>query len=362
MKKLITLLLALALILSPGAPCFAAPPRTVTDGLGREVEVPADAQRIVTLGNATRMLVYLGLADRLIATANGDMNDRPYMAYGAYYQDAWARLPVAASGSYGEVNTELILELDPDLILCTYEAEIVESLEAQLGRRVVAAPQGKLFDADFERALRIFGEACGVSARAEAVIACIHANLDELDARTAGIPEQDKPLCLSAASSSRVMHGIGGVYADSAILSAVHARDAAAGLGGGRPKGVEVDREQILLWDPDVLFLDAGNLGLIRQEYAEDPAFFDELRAVQSAQVYQWPNASANYTNVEIPLVSAWFVGCLLYPDAFADVDFEAKAEEIFSFFLGRSGYLGLLDEAGLGYARVSLSEQEPRS
>ncbi len=356
MKKLIATLLALTLLLALSAPALAAEEsRAVTDGLGREIEVPAAPMRIVTLGNATRMLVYLGLADRLISTANGDVSDNLFMAYGAYYQDAWARLPVVASGAYGEVNAEQILALDPDVILCTYEQEIVENLEAQLGRQVVAAPQGKLFDADFERAMRIFGQAVGVSERAEAVIAFLHACLDDLDRRTAAIDEADKPLCLSAASTSRSAHGIEGIYGESAILAAIHARDASAALGLERPKGVEIDREQLLAWDADILFLDAGNVPLVRQEYADDPAFFEQLSAVKNGAVYQWPNPSANYTNVEIPLVNAYYAGALLYPAAFADVEFEAKAEEIFSFFLGHEGYLDLLNEAGLGYGKALL-------
>ena len=78
---------------------------------------------------------------------------------------------------------------------------------------------------------------------------------------------------------------------------------------------------------------------------------------MKNGQVYQWPNATANYTNVEIPLVSAYFAGSLLYPEAFEDVDFEAKAGEIFEFFLGHEGYLELLAEAGLGYGPVTLGE-----
>lgn len=357
MKKILTFLLAAALLLSLCAAACAEDSRVIVDGLGREVEVPSKVERIVTLGNASRMLTYLGLSDRMVSSANGDISPSLFMAYGVFNQEAWAKLPVVASGGYGEINPEAILALDPDVILCTYEADIVANIEDQLDRRVVAAPQGTLFGEDYELALRVFGDACGVRERAEAVIAFIHACLDDLDARTAEIPEEGKPLCLTAAATFRGGHGISGVYANSAILAAIHAKDAAAGLLEGRPKGVEIDREQLLEWDPALIILDAGNLGLVEQEYAEDPGFFEELSAVKNGQLYQWPNATANYANVEIPLVSAYFAGSLLYPEAFADMDFEAKAEEIFRFFLGHEGYLALLDEAGLGYGPYTLGE-----
>ena len=360
-RKTLAFLLAIAMLLSvPGmsGSASAEEARVIVDGLGREIELPAKIERIVTLGNATRMLTYLGLSDKMVSVANGDKDDSLFMAYGAFNQERWKELPQVATGGYGEVNTEAILELDPDVILCTYEADIVANLEAQLGFMVVAAPQGTLFGEDYDVALRIFGEACGVPERAEAVIAFLHACLDDLDARTEAIPDAEKPLCLAAAATFRTGHGIGGVYANSAVLAAVHALDATAGLLDGRPKGIEVDREQILAWDPDILILDAGNLELVRQEYAEDPGFFDELSAVKNGQVYQWPNNNANYANVEIPLVSAYYVGSLLYPEAFADVSFSEKAEEIFAFFLGHEGYLTLLDEAGLGYGPVVLRKK----
>ena len=94
----------------------------------------------------------------------------------------------------------------------------------------------------------------------------IQACLDDLDARTSGLEEAAKPLCLTAAATFRGGHGITGVYSDSAILSAINARDAATGLAD-RPKGVEVDKEQILAWDPAVIILDAGNLALVKDEY-----------------------------------------------------------------------------------------------
>ena len=77
---------------------------------------------------------------------------------------------------------------------------------------------------------------------------------------------------------------------------------------------------------------------------------------MNEGRLYQWPNSSANYTNVEIPLASAYYTGCLLYPEAFADVDPAAKAEEIYEFFLGRGDYRALLEENGLGFAEVRLN------
>ena len=44
-------------------------------------------------------------------------------------------------------------------------------------------------------------------------------------------------------------------------------------------------------------------------------------------------------------------------PEAFADVDFAAKASEIFEMFLGQPAYLSVLEAAGAGYGSVTLGE-----
>lgn len=330
--------------------------RIVVDGLGREIEVPAKIETIVTLGNASRMATYLGLADKMITATSSDNNDSVVMAYGYYNHEMWKDLPVCSSGGYGEINPEVIIDADPDVILCTFEEDIVANIEEQIGRKVVAAPQGTLFAEDYEQALRVFGDACGVSDRAEAVIAFIQECLADLDGRTSGIADVDKPTALCAAATFRGGHGIAGVYANNAVFATVNAKDVTIGYIDAQ-KGVEVDKEQVLEWDPELIVLDASNIGLVENEYAEDPAFFESLDAVKNGNLYQWPNSTSNYTNVEIPLVNAYYIGSIMFPEAFADVDFDAKAEEIFRFFLGHDGYLSVLNNAGMGYGPVTLGK-----
>ena len=364
MKKWIVYLLAVVMLLSMVA-CGAKAPeaeapqtRTIVDGLGREVVIPAVVEKIVPLGNAARLGVYLGIQDKFVTINQADISDNVHTAYSWYNRENWSKLPISASGGYGVFHPEVILEANPDLIICTYEADIVASIEEQTGLPVVAVAQGTLFGEDYRQSLRILGDACGVSQRAEDVITFIDNCLQDLNTRTKDIPAEDKPLILGAAATFRGGHGISGVYVDFPVLQVIAANDAAIGLEKESfDTGVEVDKEQILVWDPDVIFLDAGNLGLVKAEYEENPDYFTQLSAVQNGQVYQWPNATSNYTNVEIPLVNAYYAGTILYPEAFADVNFEEKANEIFSFFLGHDNYLQDLTENGFGYEPYVLGE-----
>ena len=382
MKKIISLLMVLVMVLSFAAcgakeetPATEAPkaevqpteaavetetasPRVIVDALGREVEIPAEVNRIVAMGNAPRLCSYLQLADKFVTTNQGDLSETVFMAFGWAYRDNWLDLPIAGAGGYGNFNAEAILEAEPDVIVCTYEADIVASLEEQTGLPVISVAQCVLYAEDYEQSLRTLGEVCGASERAEEVIAFVNTCLEDLNDRTKDIADADKPLILGSAATFRGGHGIQGVYVDHPVFSAVNAKDAAIGLEKQYfDTGVEVDLEKILEWNPEVLFLDAGNLVLVEAEYAENPDFFQQLAAVQNGQVYQWPNSTSSSANLEISLVNTYYAGKVLYPEAFADVDFEAKAEEIFEFFLGRTGYLEVLTEHGVGYDNITLGE-----
>ena len=62
---------------------------------------------------------------------------------------------------------------------------------------------------------------------------------------------------------------------------------------------------------------------------------------------------------MEISLVNCYYVGSVLYPEQFSGVDFEAKASEIFGFFLGEPDYLTVLADYGAFYGPVDISANE---
>ena len=71
----------------------------------------------------------------------------------------------------------------PDVILTTDPADAADNLQSQTGIPVVAVSQGTLFGEDYNESLRILGEVCGVSDRAEAVIQFLDDCLGDLTRR-----------------------------------------------------------------------------------------------------------------------------------------------------------------------------------
>lgn len=369
-KKTAAFLLAAAVALSLCA-CGASPAketpestgaemetRTITDALGREVTVPATVEKIIPLGNTPRMITYLGLADKVVGIGDCEIAESPLQAYAYVNRELWKDLPIVGSDSMGETSyyPEELIQAAPDVIICTYGLDTVQDIERQTGLPVVAVTDASLFTPEYEDSLRILGEVCGVSERAEAVVEFINTCIADLRARTENIPDDDKPSILAAAATFKGSHGIEGVYSNYAVFDVISVNDVTRGMTDtGVAGGLLVDKEQILAWDADLIFLDYSGVELVRQDMAESPDFYTQLKAFRNGNVYQCPNSTWHWSNVEIPLVSAYYMGSLLYPEAFADVDFEAKAAEIFEFFLGQPDYLNTLAEAGAGYMKLDL-------
>lgn len=334
--------------------------RVITDGRGREVEIPSVITSIVPLGNTPRMISYLGLADMAVGIEECEIAKSPIQAYAFVHVDQWRELPNCGTNAMGETAyyPEQIMLAAPDVILTTDPADVADNLQSQTGIPVVCVLQGTLFGDDYDQSLRILADVCGVSDRAETLIAFIDDCLADLADRAASVADAGKPTVLGAGATFKGGHSIDGVYTNYSVFEVLAANDVADEIAGNTgSSGVMVDREQILAWDPEIIFFDSGSMGLVNADYAENPGYFQQLQAVANGNLYQWPNSTWHWSNVEIPLVSAYYVGTLLYPEAFADVDFAAKASEIFTMFLGAPDYLQVLEAAGAGYGKVTLGE-----
>ena len=332
--------------------------RTIIDALGREVKIPAQVKSIVPLGNTPRMVTYLGVADRVVGIGECEKADSPIKAYAWVSAKYWEGLPNVGTDAMGETAyyPEVLIETNPDVILCTYAKDVVEDIAKQTGLPVVAVGQGTLFGEDYEQSLRILGEVCGVSERAESIISFINTCLDDLSQRTKDVPDDKKPTVLAAAATFSGSHGIEGVYSNYPVFKIIAANDVALGISE-KVGGVLIEKEKVLDWNPDMLFLDFSGAELVKTDYAQNPGFYKQLKAVTDGNVYVWPNSTWHWSNVEMPLVSAYYTAILLYPEEFADVDFETKAAEIFGFFIGDGQFLQVLEQAGAGYGKVDLGQ-----
>ncbi|MBR4971718.1 MAG: iron ABC transporter substrate-binding protein, partial [Oscillospiraceae bacterium] len=122
----------------------------------------------------------------------------------------------------------------------------------------------------------------------------------------------------------------------------------------GQSGAFNIDLEQVLSWDPDILFLDFNGMALINEDYAKNPDFYNALTAVQEGKVYSQISFRSNASNLETALADAYYAACVIYPEQFADVDPVEKAGEIFEMLLGTNPYEAL-KEAGYAFCALTL-------
>ncbi len=342
---------------SPETPAGEA--RIITDMLGREVEVPAIVNNIVALGNTPRLITYLGLADKVVGYSG--MNPEktsPVCAYAYTNKDRWANVPIVGTDAGGQTDyyPEEIIKVSPDIILASCPIELAQDLEKQIGIPVFVVKPDTILTREYDQCLLLLGEVCGVQEKAQEVVDYIHACRDDLANRTKDIPEDEKPDVLSAAATFKGVHGLESIRIKDAVMEAVGAKNLAADVSD-KSSCIIADMEQILAWNPEYIFLDSGGVGLVRQDAKEHPEFYEKLRAFEEGKVYQYPSSTAYYANLEIPLANSYFVGSVLYPEQFKDLNIRDKANEIMEYFLGIEDYMSILEESGHGYCAVELGK-----
>jgi iron complex transport system substrate-binding protein len=240
------------------------------------------------------MITYLGLANKVVGFSGSDpANVTPVTAYAYATKEIWANIPIVGTDSAGATAyyAEEIIAVNPDVIICSYTKELADEIQIKTGTPVIVVAQGTLFGEDYEQALRLIGDVCGVTDRVELVIAFINDSLSDLESRASAIASADKHSVLAAAATFKGAHGIEGVYCKSAVLGAILANDVTEGLSD-KASGVLIDKEQVIGWNPQYIFFDSGGVGLVKADYEKNPDFYALLTAVQNGDLYQYPSSN----------------------------------------------------------------------
>jgi iron complex transport system substrate-binding protein len=338
---------------------------SVTDLAGRTVAVPTQVKRIVPLGGALRLVVYLQAQEMVVGVEALEQKRAPDAAgrpYTLAVADRAANLPAIGEGGPGRLpDFERIMAVAPDLILAVgIDNGQVETIQQKTGVPVVVLHPGAFSALDLDqvrRAFRLLGRVLQREKRAAELIGYLDANERSLRQRAAALPM--RPLVYVGAIGFKGRHGITSTESGYAPLAWINGRNAADALG--RPGHLFIDPEELLRWDPEVIFLDAGGLAMVAEEYRRKPALYRGLRAVRNGRVFVAPPYNFYHTNLEVALANAWFMGTVLAPERFADIEPAAKADEIFRFFTGVAGYERLSRELH-GYGRVEFGDHGLRA
>lgn len=318
--------------------------RTVKDMHGRTVKVPRSVKRLVCTGSgALRVVSYLGALDLLVGIESSDLrykND-PKRDYAFAHHDRFKSLPVIGKGGGTgyTANPEAILALEPDVILTGYAPEAAEQLARETGIPVISVYYLSLglVDDSFLQAVQLAGAVLGREERAKAIVDFIENVQADLQRRVQNRGGDTGPTVYPGAVTFSGAHGFAGTYSRFGPLAVLGARSISD--RPDREGFYEADLEFVLQQDPDLIFLDPGNLLIVAEEAKSKRDYFASLRAVKTGNVYAMPSYNQYATNIAYSLTNAYYAGTVLFPKQFADVDFAARFNEIVTFFNGRGWY-----------------------
>lgn len=303
---------------------------TIKDMAGRDVVIPDKPARIVAIGpGALRFVVYMNLFDAVVGIEEIEKNrqvpaGRPYSI--AIY-DKTVHLPSIGEGGSGKLpDFEKLISVKPDIVFVMgLDASNIELLQRKTALPVVSISvgSGAFRKTETFASLRLIGRIMGKEKRAEELIDFINKAEEDLQKRTSGIPDAKRPSVYVGAVSYRGVHGITSTEGFYLPLEWVNGRNPVNTL---KQQGhIFIDKEQLLIWNPDVILLDSGGLNLINVDYQKNQDFYKRLKAVKERKVFTTMPYNHYNTNIEVALANAYFVGKILYPDRFKDIDLEKK-------------------------------------
>jgi iron complex transport system substrate-binding protein len=258
-------------------------------------------------------------------------------------------------------DPELIAAAKPDVVFVTdYSQTSADSLQSQLGIPVISLTYGDIATPETRQVLYqsfdIIGQVLHKEARATSLENYIDDIVKDLNTRTASIADSAKVTVYIAGLSNRGAHGFTSTSAYYAPFTLTNSKNVVTiEIAKNSTSVVTLDLEALPSLNPQVIFTDYAGMTLIKQDVQAHPEIFNQLDAIKNGKVYGVLNYNSYTTNFEIALSDAYYVGSVLYPSQFSDIDPVAKADEIYTFLVGAPVYSQMASLYG-PFAPVSIT------
>ncbi|MEM1605286.1 MAG: iron ABC transporter substrate-binding protein [Fervidicoccaceae archaeon] len=334
--------------------------KQLVDFAGRTVLVPSNVTRIVAIGpGSLRLVAYLGAMDLVVGVEQFEKQSCVGRDYAMAYCDVIQNLLVIGQGGPRSTpDPEKLIIAKPQLVIMSRlyaDSYPPDRLESEIGVPVLVIDYGApgyLKLDDFKKAIRLLGSALGRERRAEELILYIDNLVADIQGRVRNA--EHRPSVYIGAVSYQGAQPFTASQARFAPLVLLNTSSIVDEL---KPEGgyVKVDFEWLLLRQPEYIFIDENNLNIVLDDFSRNKEQYCSLEAFRNGRVYGVIPFNYYHTNIATALANAYYIGKVLYPEAFGDVDPVSKADEIFSFFMGRQIYQAYIGSGYPGF--VSLSD-----
>lgn len=332
-KKWLAMLLAFVMVLSLAACGAQSSPQTddttrvFTDSVGREVEVPAQIDKVALSGPMAQIVLFALCPDKLVGVSNAWSTEAEQ-----YLDEKYFTMPEIGQlyGGKGELNPETLLQSGAQIVIDVGEpkgsiAEDLDALQEQTGIPFVHITATTETTGD---AYRMLGDLLNMKDEAETLAAYCEKVYDRT-VSIAGSVEKANVLYVTGDMGQNVI-AAGSYHAE--ILDLLTNNLAVVDEPSSKGTGNEVSMEQILTWDPDVVIFAPESI------YATvaDDAAWQSVTAIKNGAYYEVPFVPYNWMgfppSVQRYLGMMW-LSKVLYPDATAEYDLFSDVQEYYKLF-----------------------------
>lgn len=326
---------ALVTLALAAAPALAQ--REMLDGAARYVVVPERVERVYAAGPPASVLVFAINPDKLLGWTRAFRPDEA-----AFIPRKYADLPELGrlTGRGNTANVEVLLGARPDLVVdvgatAPTFASLADRVQQQTGLPYL------LLDGRFEaipETLRALGHAMGDKASAERLARYCEQAIQEVARRVAQVPPDRRPRAYYGRGPQGLVTGLGGSI-NVQVMEFLGAKNVAGAVHGGL---AATSLEQVLAWDPEVIFTNDPNF--YRDVWKD--ARWSAIAALRAKRVYLSPHLPFgwfDYPPGANRIIGLYWAGKILYPDLFAE-DLRAKTAEFYRRFYHHEPDSGQLD------------------
>jgi len=339
------------------------PKVSITDVVGRTVEVPATVNKVVGIGCSDREIVYLNASNKLVGIEQVESNSTGSWGNELPYIIAHTELmnlPIVGNAKTNTVNYEEIAKLNPDVVFAS-DATQADTIQNKTGIPTVVVYTGSVGTSEqmdeYEKSLQIMGKVLGKEDRANELIGYMNSTEQDLANRTANVTS-NKTVYLAGQAyyGSQGITSTNPYYPPFMMLNATNVASNANSTTNSTLHAIQIDKEQLITWNPDYMFVEGSSLNSVENN-TNSSQDYSEINAIKNGNVYQVLSYCLYSYNKDEMFADAYYIGKVLYPEQFSDVDPEQKANEIFVEFDGQSAgsvYSTLKSDYG-GFKQVTL-------
>ena len=297
-----------------------------TDSVGREVELPADIQKVAPSGHLAQIMLYSVSPEKMVGWGS-----KPKEKQMKYIDEKYANRPEFGTfyGKNANLNMETLISAGPQVVIDLGEPkddikEGMDTIQKQTDIPTI------FIEATFDKlpeAYITLGKVLGEEEQANKLSLYCKEALDLAKSNAQKVTTKPKVFYAEGENGLTTI-GAGSIHSEA--IEFIGAENVAK-LEKGSKSGAEISMEQLINWNPDVIIAaDEKVYELITTDSA-----WSNLKAVQEKKVYQSPSLPYNWVgrppSVNRILGMQW-LGTLLFFEEFK-YDMVKQSQEFYKLF-----------------------------